>query len=334
MHSTHFASPSACRRLRRVASILLLGFAVQSPAFAQAPAQPAAHCPPVAQAPDPAKIPELMQKARDRGMLWRITKGEHSSYLYGTLHVGKLDWLFPGPRTAQALRETDIWALELDPTDMATLERMNAYMAKQPAPKLPDALSARLAKQRAAACVDEATFGSLHPVMQTMVLQILSARAEGLDPAYAQESFLAGMARGMQRPLVALETPEHQLDFVFPKNSADQLEMIDSGLKQLENGKARPLVQRLSEVWAGGDLARIENYEQWCDCVSSDKERAYLQRLNDGRNPQLAERIDALHAEGKKVFAAVGALHMSGAKALPKLLAERGYKVERIEFKP
>jgi hypothetical protein len=34
------------------------------------------------------------------------------------------------------------------------------------------------------------------------------------------------------------------------------------------------------------------------------------------------------------VFAAVGVLHMSGAKSLPKLLAERGYTVERVLFVP
>ena len=36
-------------------------------------------------------------------------------------------------------------------------------------------------------------------------------------------------------------------------------------------------------------------------------------------------RIDALHREGRRVFAAVGSLHMTGAQALPKLMAARGY---------
>ena len=37
-------------------------------------------------------------------------------------------------------------------------------------------------------------------------------------------------------------------------------------------------------------------------------------------------------ATGKRVFAAVGALHMIGPTALPSLLAARGYRVERVEF--
>jgi uncharacterized protein YbaP (TraB family) len=51
-------------------------------------------------------------------------------------------------------------------------------------------------------------------------------------------------------------------------------------------------------------------------------------------NPGLARNIDALHAEGKRVFAAVGSLHMVGPLGLPALLRERGYKVERVDFRP
>jgi len=34
------------------------------------------------------------------------------------------------------------------------------------------------------------------------------------------------------------------------------------------------------------------------------------------------------------VFAAVGSLHMVGKLGLPSLLAERGYRIERVDFKP
>jgi len=37
---------------------------------------------------------------------------------------------------------------------------------------------------------------------------------------------------------------------------------------------------------------------------------------------------------GKQVFAAVGSLHMIGPMGLPALMAQRGYRVERVEFTP
>ena len=54
----------------------------------------------------------------------------------------------------------------------------------------------------------------------------------------------------------------------------------------------------------------------------------------DDRNVALAERIDALHAQGRRVFVAVGSLHMGGGTGLPKLLADKGFAVERVNLRP
>jgi uncharacterized protein len=66
--------------------------------------------------------------------------------------------------------------------------------------------------------------------------------------------------------------------------------------------------------------------------MNTDAERRFMQRLNDDRNPGLAAAIDKLIREGRRVFAAVGALHMAGPKPVQKLLAEMGYSVERVDF--
>ena len=74
----------------------------------------------------------------------------------------------------------------------------------------------------------------------------------------------------------------------------------------------------------------MQDYERWCDCIHDAQDRAELQRLNDGRNPALARGIAALHAQGRPVLAAVGALHLSGEQFLPLLLAQLGFEVERL----
>jgi uncharacterized protein YbaP (TraB family) len=93
------------------------------------------------------------------------------------------------------------------------------------------------------------------------------------------------------------------------------------------------VLTRLANAWEKGDLGTIADYESWCDCVRDEQEREFLRRMNDERNPHLASGIDALHLNGARVFAAVGALHMVGEKSLPKLLAARGYAIERIELR-
>ena len=92
-------------------------------------------------------------------------------------------------------------------------------------------------------------------------------------------------------------------------------------------------MERIAQVWAEGRFDELFRYEQWCDCLNTPQEKAQFKRLLDDRNPALAERIDALHNAGNKVFAAVGSLHMVGKMGLPALLAQRGYQVERMEFK-
>ncbi len=353
----------AGRALRRVVVVLLTLVVAAGWVHADS-VPPAPTCPPVAQVPTEAQIREGAAKyARDRGVLWRITRDGHSSYLFGTIHVGRFEWLFPGPVLGNALRSSEVLALELDPTDPEIQKKMQTALtgsAPAPAPApVPGALpgtgagppgpaapgsaapgsadasfAARVARQTELACLPAATLSPLPPFMQAMTLNLLVARSAGLDASYAQEFLLAGMARSAQRRIVSLETPELQAAILLPESPERAQQMAEDMLSQLEQGTTLQLIKRLADIWENGDLAQLETYEQWCKCVEGDADREYLHALNDGRNQHIAEGIDKLHAEGNRVFAAVGALHMSGTHALPKLMATLGYSVERMSYAP
>jgi uncharacterized protein YbaP (TraB family) len=192
------------------------------------------------------------------------------------------------------------------------------------------ALRERLSRQTAAACVPEAALQRLNPLMQAITLTVLAARWEGLDPSFAQEIVLATAARVQQRPIVSLESAQSQLAVLLPSDPDEAQRLLDQALEQLEKGRARPLLRRLAQAWSEGRLSEIENYAQWCECADTPQDRAFLRKLNDERNAPMAERIDALHADGKRVLVAVGALHMTGEQGLPRLMAARGYTVERL----
>jgi uncharacterized protein YbaP (TraB family) len=286
--------------------------------------------------PTPEQVLAAQRQARDRGLLWRISKGGRDSYLFGTLHVGKPAWTVPGPKLRAAIAATDTLALEIDLTDPEVQRMLSTRVggARETAMELPQAVAKRLARQREAACVPESALAPLHPVLQAVTLSVLAARWEGLDPAFAQEATLGGAARAMQRTIVALESVGLQLSVIVPDDPAAALKAIEHMLDELEHDRVRPVIRRLADAWEQGRLADLEEYGSWCDCLNDDDERAFFRRLNDDRNPGLADRIDALHMQGKRVLAAVGALHMTGAKGLPKLMAERGFSVERIGFAP
>lgn len=294
-----------------------------------AQAQPAAACPPQAQAPTAAEMQAAAGRARDRGLLWRITRDGRSSYLYGSIHLGKLDWAFPGPQVRAALTAADTVALEIDVGDPQVLARLK-LPSDRVAPTLAPALRERLGRQSDAACLPRDALAALHPVMQAITLTVLAARAQGLDPGYAQEFILSGFARAGQRRVVSLESPELQMAALIPREAVAAERMVEQMLEQLEQGSAVRVMTRLADAWERGDLAEIGNYEGWCNCVASADDLAQMRRLNDDRNPALADGIETLHRDGRVVFAAVGSLHMTGAKGLPLLMQQRGFTVERV----
>ncbi len=291
-------------------------------------AQPAAArtvCPPALPTqPDSAAAP------RDRGVLWRATRDGRTLYLFGTLHVGKPSWRKLGPLTSAALRASDVLALEVDPSDPALIKAMADIRPPQP---LPDELQLRLTRAFERACLATEALASLHPVLQATTLTVMEARWLGMDSSYAMEQVLSAQVRALGRRVVALESVATQIQALVPDDEAEARTLLDQSLQQLEDRSARRVLERLATAWDEGDLAGLEDFEKWCECAGNEAERAFLRKLNDERNPPLADGIESQHRQGKKVFAAVGALHMTGPQSLPLLLAQRGFKVERVAFR-
>jgi uncharacterized protein YbaP (TraB family) len=316
-------------RVHRAIGALLVGVSLH--AYGD-DATATADCPPAPVLLDAGRLENGMRDARDHGFLWRIARDGRTSYLYGTIHAARAEWMFPGARTRAALAASDTLALELDLLDARTQERLVAAMRPKQTSPLPAAVATRLARRLAAECIDTATSAALAPEFQAAMLGVAAARRDGLDPAYAIDAVLALVARGLGKPTVALETPETQAAVLTMPNAQATVDFVASTLDELESGRARPLLLHLAASWRDSDFAELESYERWCDCIHSDADRASMKRFLDDRNPALADAIDALHAAGRTVFAATGSLHMVGRNGLPALLGARGYAVEAVPF--
>ncbi len=292
----------------------------------------AAHaaCPPSAIA-SLEKPGTALRNGVDRGMLWRIERDGRTSWLYGTIHIGRGDWVRPGPTIQKALTQSDTLALELDSRDEATA----AAMAQPADPEvlarvLSGERARRLARQNAEACVPPGALSKLQPILQVTALAGLVARADGLYPEFGVDETLAVAARNSNKPIVALESAAAQLKVLTGDSEAEEGEQIDAALDELESGKLRGQLKELADVWARSDASKLGRYAEWCDCLNTPAEQRLTKRLLDDRNPNLADGIERLHAGGKGVFAAVGALHMIGPQGLPTLMAARGFTVTPV----
>ncbi|MDB5894252.1 MAG: hypothetical protein JWQ88_1783, partial [Rhodoferax sp.] len=193
---------------------------------------------------------------------------------------------------------------------------------------LPPGLLARLAAQARAACLDPA-FGALRPDDQANGLVVLAGRSAGLDPAYGIDNALIGHARSLGKPVTSLETVQQQMDFLRPKNAAELEARVLEALEALEKDEVATGLAAMAEAWAAGRLEELER-------LGRENDAPALRFADDVamglRNRVMADHIAAIHNDGHPVFAAVGALHLIGVQALPKLLADMGFNVTRVRF--
>lgn len=312
------SSPGHLRHILAVLGLLLsLGVRAQD-------------CPPPPAPPSADEMRAAQRDARDRGFLWRLQKDGTVSWLYGTVHLAKLGWMFPGPKVREALDASGAVALELDLLDDDIQRRLAAGVAARPGDALPAALQQRLARRAQAECAAAEVLSGMKPEFQIAALSMLAARRLGLEPGFGVDMFLSALARRERKPLTSLETVDEQLGALAARDRAEAIELVGSTLDELDSGHAQRMLGQIAQVWASGDHARLASYAQWCACQRTPAEAAAMRRLLESRNPALATRIDALHRGGQRVFAAVGSLHMIGPRGLPALMAQRGYRVERI----
>lgn len=309
--------------------------AVSEPADVAEPPAAAAdvRCPPEATPPTPEETQAGVRDAVDSGLLWKATKGGRSVYLYGTIHVAKLAWAYPGRDVMRALRASDVVALELDVTDPDVMARLRKAIERRPdAPPLPEALQRRLAAQMAANCIEPARLAGMRPEMQAVTVDLMTARRFGLYSDFGIDMVIAGVASATRKPIRSLETPESQASLLVSDDPAETARSVGDVLDDLEGGKSPQMLQRMAGDWQRGDLADLGAYSTWCECLETPRQRADFVKLVDDRNPPMADKIVRWHAEGKSLFVAVGSLHMVGRNGLPELLKARGFQVERVAF--
>jgi uncharacterized protein len=295
-------------------------------------------CPPPAPQMTENRVAAAMQSARDRGFLWRLDKGGRTSWLYGTLHVAKPEWVMPGPTVRSALKQSDALLLELDLTDPKTLAAISAGMsaAVTPALALSDRQRLRVEALALELCIPLSDLRNKSPAVQSFMLMASMGRREGLHPELGIDLWLGVLARALAKPVISLETVDDQLKLLNPLTATSQAQEqeLDRMLDTLVSGKTQAQLDRVAAYWSTSDLAALHDYPQWCECMQTPEDRRSMQRALDDRNLPMTERIATLHDSGQNVFAAVGALHMVGPQSLPGLLALRGFDVTWVPPRP
>jgi len=297
---------------------LLLGLS-----FGAGAAQPAA-------APATAAAPA-------RGALYKLEYAGHTSWLFGTIHVGTPDFYPLEPRVTQALEQATAIALEIDPTadparSMGVMREYGLYAAGSGSamadirPEYRPRLERMLKKHG----ISPEMVAPMKPWLVVMMITIGEYRNLGFRPELGVDLQLARTAHGRKLRVVELESFATQAALFGRMAPQDQARFLEDSLDTFEDPKQGLQPRDLIDAWASADAAKFDALAREVDEDKTFSGKFMKQVLLNERNPVLADGIVEMMKKEQHSFAAIGTLHLVGTGNVAELLRQRGVKVERI----
>jgi hypothetical protein len=279
-----------------------------------------------------ALLVSLAAPARAEPALWAINDHGATVYLFGTVHMLKLETHWKSPKITAAFdAATDFW-FEVDDVSPGVAQPLFATLGVDPAHPLSSKFSAadiaRIdAAARARGIKGEAALEPLRPWLAASILGAAPLIKAGFDPRYGVDNVLTADAQRRGKHIHGFATMEQQVHYLYELPVSVEHEMLLSALDENEAGAAR--VSEIVDDWAKGDVEALEAL--LLRDMNDDYHRELYRRLLVRRNKMWADRIaQQLHSGETGIsFVAVGAAHLAGPDSLLVQLERRGFKPER-----
>lgn len=270
-----------------------------------------------------------------RGTLYRVRHHGNTSWLFGTIHVGMPAFFPLEAQVTQALSRATKLVLEIDIRDSrpfkAALQKHGFYANED---TLERHLSAdTLAQLRPALQRFDMPFeqvSRMKPWLLANMLTGLDLARNGYHYANGVEHFLLSFTGGAPKTVEELESAEYQMSLFDSMTDAVQEQYLREHLAELGDGDALKKAVALIDAWASADGNVLE--QLWHESLQEKTASAeFTHRVLLGkRNPEMADKIEALLKNDESTFVGVGLLHLMGETGVPRLLRQRGYEVEKL----
>jgi len=170
----------------------------------------------------------------------------------------------------------------------------------------------------------------LKPWMLGSVLALFEAAQAGYVQGQAAESWLAGLARAGNRPILEFEGIEQQFSLFETAPWPTQVAFLDEALRAVEDKTARREIDRIVQAWSTADRSGLERLLSEMQAQTTVGARFTVDTILFGRHPAMVRRIEALMADGRNNLFAVGSLHLVGPRGLVEMLRARGFTVTEL----
>ena len=274
------------------------------------------------------------------GLLWRVGKeGLPSSYLFGTIHSTDDDALAMARQAGKAIVGAKVVVTELGgPIDAVGKAKIGAEMLARALDHDHDTFVEVPAEARAKV---ETMIGERgYPIpfahhLRLWFLAILTAapeceaKREALDLPEVDQ-FLAERAKAAGVRVVALETPQEQLDAVASIKPEVSAALLAVAAREPEmNDDVYATLLKLYRESRPAEILAVGDAVGGVSASERAAEDTFTRLLLVERNAIMAERLGPFLKAGG-AFVAVGALHLTGKDGLVERLRTLGYTVAKV----
>ncbi|MBC8109069.1 MAG: TraB/GumN family protein [Anaerolineae bacterium] len=266
----------------------------------------------------------------NRGLFWKVEKDGRTSYLFGTVHVWKREWLPLNPAIEKAFSDSKTLAVELDPSKMDVASAAQRMMLAGG-----DTLEARLGKplfeqtraETAKLGVPEAAIATMKPWGVMLVLAATKLQQLGFTPDAGLDNYLIQKAGAGGKRIVELESGDQQLAMLDGLSARLQNAMLSDFLANME--RTPQVIGDIVVAWKRGDAAGAYALNQK-GFNDSEAKREFDDKFLYQRDVAMTRGIEELLRQPGPHFIAVGSLHLVGPKSIVEQLKAKGYRVEQI----
>jgi uncharacterized protein len=267
-------------------------------------------------------------------LLWKVSDADNSIYLLGSFHMLK-PTDYPLARSVDAaFVDVQQLVFEVPPQEMAdpalaakmmqTAARTDGKTLQQTlSPKAWKALQSYANKNK----LPVASLQGFKPWFVALLLTMTEVQKLGVSPALGLDQHLMDRAVQARKPTSGLESAESQIAMLDGLSPRLQEAFLQDTLREM--GDTKGLLDQLHAAWRRGDdtaLDRIAMTEM------RDKYPELYERVNIARNQAWLPKLEALLKDSHRdnMLVVVGALHLVGKDGVVRLLANKGYRVERV----
>jgi len=263
--------------------------------------------------------------------VWRVTDGESTVYLGGTVHLlrpedyplpEEFDQAYEG--SSELFFETDISSMN----DLSVQAQMLQQLTYRDGRTLKDVLDkeayAALETYTAEVGMPPMMLEQFKPGMIISALQVLEFQRMGFTPQGA-DAFFNTQALIDGKSIGALETLDEQIGYLAAMGEGNESEFIMMSLEELDS--TAKLIDEMIGAWRAGDSEALRTL--FVDDMLRRAPAVYDSLLRQ-RNLRWVPQIEAMFDDLDTEFVLVGAAHLVGADGLVELLRARGYDISKL----